>query len=227
MIVATLQVTVAGNRTRLTIFSDHILSRHLVDRPVPLLSLPMTMYPEISQSDWLALLQRINREIGLLSNVERDWLQERLALIAADQVALDELFSKAGGAESCAGCDGACCGCGRHHLTLTNLLAYLFDGEDPPAPDFSSTCPYLSDLGCRLPAARRPYNCITFFCEALDDRLDSVERARLQTLDRQLRSQYQLIAERYPAASLRGLWIGLERVGGGQLLGSLAKDVVE
>lgn len=224
MIVAPQQVTAAGNRTRLTVVSDHI--RHLADRPVPLLFSPMTEQFEIDQADWPELLRRINREIATLSKVELEWLKMRLAIIAETQLAFDELFSKAGGAESCAGCDGACCGCGRHHITLTNLLAYLLEGEEPPAPDFSSTCPYLGDLGCRLPVTRRPYNCITFFCETLDDRLDSVDRERLRILDHQLRNEYQLVADRYPVASLRGLLIGLKRVGSGQLLRSSDKDML-
>jgi hypothetical protein len=200
--------------------------RHQVVRPVPLLYPLMTRHFEIFPVDWPALLLRINRGIAMLSNVERQWLKERLALIAATQRALDELFSKAGGAESCAGCDGACCGCGRHHITLTNLLAYLLEGQEPPVPDFNRTCPYLGDYGCRLPVDRRPYNCITFFCEILDDRLDSADRERLLNLDRQLRREYQLVAERYPVASLRGLWIALERADGDQLLRSSGQDVI-
>lgn len=175
---------------------------------------------------WQDVLQRISAEVVSLDEVERDWLKARLAVIEATQLALDELFRKVGGVEACAGCDGACCGCGRHHVTLTNLLAYLLSGEDPPPPDFSRTCPYLGDHGCRLPVTRRPYNCITFFCETLDDCLTAADRDLLSVLDRQLRSEYQRIAERYPTASLRGLWIALERAGIGPLL-LTAKNVVE
>lgn len=186
----------------------------------------MTNLQKTSHLDWPSLLQEIKDELESLSESDRGWIKARLAAIEGIQITLDELFRKVGGAESCAECDGACCGCGRHHFTLTNLLAYLLEGEDPPAPDFSRTCPYLGEIGCRLPVARRPYNCITFFCETLDDRLDHPERERLRTLDQQLRSQYLIIAERYPLASLRGLWIGLERAGDGQLLRSTDKDVL-
>jgi hypothetical protein len=193
---------------------------------VPFLSELMTEQTKTSQPDWPVVLQRINRDLAMLSNDELDWLKARLRVIEVTQMALDGLFCKAGGVESCAGCDGACCGCGRHHITLTNLLAYLLEGEEPPVPDFNSTCPYLGDQGCRLPVARRPYNCITFFCETLDDRLDSADREQLRILDGQLRSEYQRVAERYPLASLRGLWIALERAGSGQLL-CLAENVLE
>jgi hypothetical protein len=187
----------------------------------------MTKINRDHQLDWPALLQRINHELAMLDAVERAWLKDRLAVIAATQKVLDELFGKAGGNESCAGCNGACCACGRHHITLTNLMAYLLEGEDPPVPNFNSTCPFLGPSGCRLTVARRPYNCITFFCETLEDRLDPVECEQLRSLDRKLRNEYERVAARYPAASLRGLWIALERVGGGQLLRSATKVMIE
>jgi hypothetical protein len=177
--------------------------------------------------EWSALLQRINSEIETLDATERGWLNERLAAIASLQIALDELFFKAGGNNACAGCEGACCGCGRHHITLTNLLGYLLAGEVPPTPDFSRTCPFLGEQGCCLPVARRPYNCITFFCETLEDRLDADQCGQLRALDRQLRSEYQRVADRYPAASLRGIWIALERIGNGRLLRSIDKDMLK
>lgn len=192
---------------------------------MPLLSEVMTGNAQSNWPDWPAVLQRINHDLTALSQVERDWLKEHLAVIDATQLALDALFCKVGGADACAGCDGACCACGRHHITLTNLLAYLLQGEVPPVPDFSCACPYLGEQGCLLPVAKRPYNCITFFCEILDDQLDSVDREQLRTLDHQLRREYQRVAERYPAATLRGLWIALERVGNGQLLCSVENVV--
>ena len=160
---------------------------------MPLLSEAMAGNFQTNWPDWPAVLQRINLELTVLSQIERDWLKERLAVIETTQLALDELFCKVGGLDACTGCDGACCVCGRHHITLTNLLAYLLQGEETPAPDFSCTCPYLGEQGCLLPVAKRPYNCITFFCETLDDRLDSVDREQLRTLDRQLRSENQRV----------------------------------
>lgn len=183
----------------------------------------MTKTPVI---DWPKTLKKITAEVSLLSNAERDWLGERLAVIEETQHSLNDLFLKAGGVEACTECDGACCGCGQHHVTLTNLLAYLLRGEDPPVPDFDQTCPYLSDQGCRLLVSRRPYNCITFFCETVDDRLDVIEREQLLELDKRLRSEYQRVAECYPGASLRGFWIALERIGDGPLLCS-PENVVE
>ena len=112
-------------------------------------------------------------------------------------------------------------------MTLTNLFAYLLEDEDPPTPDFRRTCPYLGDQGCLLPASRRPYNCITFFCETLEEQLGAKDCERLRSLDRRLRNEYLQVAARYPTASLRGLWIALQRVGDGALLQSNGKDMLK
>jgi hypothetical protein len=177
--------------------------------------------------DWHALLSALHSELSALDDGARLWLVRQVAEIGRLQAELDALFRSAGGPATCAACVDRCCGCGRHHLTLTNLLAYLLAGEAPPEPDFSCTCPFLAVKGCLLPVTRRPYNCITFFCETLDQRLDHGEREQLRRLDRQLRRTYQRVAERYPVASLRGLWIALERTRGGHLLSSLEQDVLK
>lgn len=179
------------------------------------------------QPDWPSVVQRVRQEVDALGYEERGWLCERIASIEELQQSLDELFRQAGGLDSCGVCDGSCCACGKHHLTLTNLLAYLLVDETPPVPSFECTCPFLGQEGCLLPVARRPYNCITFFCETLEDRLNTSEQEQLRALDRQLRKEYQLVEQRYPAATLRGLWIALERVGDGPLLRRQGQDVVE
>ena len=118
---------------------------------------------------------------------------------------------------------------GVHFLTelLVNIVAFLLEGETPLAPDFGKTCPFLGETGCVLPVAKRPYNCITFFCEALEDRLDEVRQQELRSLDRKLRAEYELVEQRYPAATLRGIWIGLERVSGQALLQRRDQVVVQ
>ena len=178
----------------------------------------MTREQKINPADWPALLQKLRDELVALDETDRQWLRDRLDFIAAVQMDLDDLFRAAGGARLCAECDGVCCGCGRHHVTLANLLAYLLADELPPAPDPDKTCPYLGESGCRLPVARRPYNCITFFCEQLEENLPEEGRQQLRLLDRRLRQEYQSLAERYPAASLRGIWIALERIDAGNIL---------
>lgn len=170
---------------------------------------------EAALTGWPELVHRVQEELLALDATEVLWLRTRVEAIARLQESLDLLFRKADGDRLCCDCDGACCGHGRHHLTLTNLLASLLGGETPPAPDFGNSCPYLGAAGCLLPVARRPYNCITFFCDQLEERLSDGDRLALRDLDRQLRHEYLAVAQRYPAASLRGLWIAMGQLGEG------------
>lgn len=177
--------------------------------------------------DWAALIKQLGEEFSALSRQERMWLEGRASAISLLQRDLDRLFQKAGGLQSCADCDGECCGCGRHHLTLINIIAFLLVGEIPPAPDFDNTCPFLGETGCLLPVERRPYNCITFFCETLEGRLDESGREELKALDRRLRGEYEMVERCYVLGTLRGIWIGLERIAGRPLLQRTDKDMVE
>ena len=198
----------------------------MAERRVPLI-VSMDKSLKKHPVNWLALIAQIRNELSVMPVKERAWLEARVAAIGEIQHALNRLFQKAGGIQACAVCDGECCDCGRHHLTLINIIAFLVDGDVPPAPDFENPCPFLGDRGCLLPAARRPYNCITFFCDTLDERLDEQGRREVEALDQQLRNEYERVEKRYPVATLRGIWMGLERVFGDQLLRRGDKEVVQ
>jgi hypothetical protein len=167
---------------------------------------------------WLQTLARARHELAELSTAQREWLSAQVARIGVLQVELDRLFHAIDGPAICTDCLGGCCSLAKHHLTLTNVLAYLLDGEDPPQPDYSLPCPMLGDQGCRLPAARRPFNCIIFLCEAVDRQLSSEHRDAFTRVEAELRTTYHAIAERCPGASLRGLLIAATRLGDRPLL---------
>lgn len=97
-------------------------------------------------------------------------------------------------------------------MTLANLLCYLQKGEQPPAADFSRTCPFLGDQGCLLVIESRPYNCISFVCDMIETSLTSPEVVDFYSLEQQLRAIYQEFAERYVGAGMTGLLIQSERL---------------
>jgi hypothetical protein len=167
---------------------------------------------------WEATVARARREVAALPVAERAWLARQVNRIGRLQQRLDRLFHALDGPRLCALCSGGCCGCAKHHTTLTNLLGYLLRGTEPPVPDFSRTCPFLGERGCRLPAAHRPFNCIIFFCETLDGRLSHAQRHRVTRTEAVLRATYQAIAVRHPGASLRGLLMAAARTGHRPLL---------
>jgi hypothetical protein len=167
---------------------------------------------------WAATLARSRRELAELSAGERRWLAVQVDRIGTLQTELDGLFRELDGPALCTGCLGGCCGHGKHHVTLTNLLSYLLRGEEPPEPDFAKSCPMLGALGCRLPSAHRPLNCIVFLCDEVDCHLTPGQRDRFAEIEAELRRTYHEVAERCPGASLRGLLIGAARVGDRPLL---------
>ncbi len=172
---------------------------------------------------WRGTVARARGELAALPAAEREWLQAQVALIGSLQEELDGWFRAIDGVRICTDCRGGCCSRAKHHVTLTNLLAFLLAGEEPPLPDYSLPCPFLGATGCLFPPARRPFNCIIFFCEELDRQLNGEQRRVLEGIEAQLRRIYQSIAERCPGASLRGLLIGAERVGDATLLQSCAR----
>jgi len=161
---------------------------------------------------WQDCLMRVRAEFAALPATEREWLNRHLQDIQARQRQLHTFFQRAEGARHCAACGGDCCEKGRNHLTLVNLLGYLAEGEEPPQPDFTATCPFLAPTGCRIDVPRRPFNCITFNCDVVEDALDEVGRADFYRLEAQLRQDYEAFDRRYAGSSLRGLLIRAERL---------------
>ena len=161
---------------------------------------------------WSVVVGSVRREFTALPAAERKWLEPRLNEVAALQEEMHSLFLGARGAQHCRDCQGLCCDCGRNHLTLVNLLGLLLDGASLPEPDFTRPCPFLSPSGCLLPAKRRPFNCVTFFCETVESELSAVARQRFAAGERRLRDLYESFDSRYAGSSLRGLFIRAERL---------------
>lgn len=167
---------------------------------------------------WRQLRIRLDEEISRLAPAETAWLKANLKQVAACQRQLHAFFLQAGGAQLCRDCAGNCCGYGKNHLTLVNLLGYLVAGEAVPDPDFARTCPFLGDTGCRHDVGRRPFNCVTFLCEAVEERLDSSSRESFYCHERQLRQLYAEFDRRYAGSGLCGIFIRAESLAGRSFL---------
>ncbi|PLY12260.1 MAG: hypothetical protein C0624_01130 [Desulfuromonas sp.] len=150
---------------------------------------------------------------------ERQWQKQHIDQVVALKDQLHQLFVAAGGLEGCAECDGACCARGQHHMTLVEVLSALLRNRPLPSPDPAVTCPFLTLEGCSLEPGLRPFNCVTFNCEIVEEHLTAEQVARFYALERELRALYEVFEERYAGASLRGLVIRSRRLGGRRLLG--------
>lgn len=167
---------------------------------------------------WRTIVKQVESEYRLLPETEKHWIARRLDKIASLQRELDRLFTKADGEQSCGTCLGECCVKGHNHMTLANLLAFLQQGELPPPADFSRTCPFLGERGCLLGIEERPYNCISFVCDIIENSLTSEEIDQFYRQEGQLRAIYLEFAERYVGGGLTGLLLQWQRLGGQNFL---------
>jgi hypothetical protein len=163
------------------------------------------MNPQQRQQLWRRIVAQVTTELAVLPATERRWLEQQLQQIADLQERLHALFVLARGEELCRDCRGECCGHGSFHFNLANLLGYLVRDVPLLTPDFSASCPYLGGEGCQMPPGLRPFNCVTFICESIENRLDAGQQQQFYALEQQLRQAYLAFDARYQGSSLRGL----------------------
>jgi hypothetical protein len=167
---------------------------------------------------WQLILQQVTAAYRDLAEDEKNWICRQLQLIETLQQQLELLFQLAGGAQVCSGCQGDCCAKGHNHMTLANLLSFLQTDRLPPRADFSRTCPFLGRQGCLLPPASRPYNCISFVCDTIENALKPADLVEFYHLERLLRSYYLEFAARYRGAGMTGVLLQQEQLPGSAFL---------
>jgi len=134
---------------------------------------------------------------------------QKLHVLAAElrehKCAMQALVARVGAAGHCAGCGGECCVAGKYHFTRADLLVYLAFEEPLFEPLFDNgLCPYLGQAGCLIPVAFRPFNCITFNCERIEDLLSEDQLANFYRMERELRRCYGEIRSLFPEQTMYG-----------------------
>jgi hypothetical protein len=167
---------------------------------------------------WESGLAALRSDWACLADEEKSWIVTRLDAVERLQQGLHRLFVEGEGEEHCRKCGGLCCGHGKHHVTLVNLLFFISRNSDPPSPDFSATCPMLAAEGCRLSPGTRPFNCVTFACDSIEENMSSDVRAAFYAAERSLRHLYDEFAQRYAGAGMRGFLLARARLDGGSSL---------
>ncbi len=163
---------------------------------------------------WQAGCTALEEDWRRLADEERRWIRARLARIGALQERLQALFAAADGAAHCRLCRGACCDRGKYHVTLANLLALLAAGQAPPPFDAAAPCPMLDGEACRLGAAQRPFNCVTFVCGPVEDALGAAGAAEFYSCEKALRAVYEDFARRYAGGGMNGFLLAAARLAG-------------
>ncbi len=167
---------------------------------------------------WQQLVGQLKTEYEQLDLQEKTWIDQACSRIMLLQDQLDLLFRQGDGLKQCENCQGDCCALGHNHMTLANILLLISQSRDLPELNFASTCPLLGPQGCQLPAAQRPYNCISFLCDRIEDQLQTEEIAGFYRIEKELRALYRSFASRYTGGSMSGLLLAARRLQGGKFL---------
>ena len=168
----------------------------------------MKTTPADCQALWRKLTDKLQQEWLVLCDEDRAWISGKIRLLADKQRQLHHLVTAVDGENVCRDCGGACCEHGLYHPTLVTILAHLVVNHPLPVPDFEQSCPYLGVTNCQFPPHLRPYNCLTFICDKIDDRYTDDQHQAMLTLELELREIYEAFDSRYIGSNLRGLLNG-------------------
>lgn len=143
------------------------------------------------QELWSAATAAVKQEYEALQDRLKVRINELVAEIGILKARYQNLAATAHADQKCAQCLGACCGHGKHHFTVVDLLGYFACGAELFTPQFDSpVCPYHHGSGCLMSPALRPFNCIIFLCEELESALSQEAKAELADIEKELRRLY-------------------------------------
>jgi len=154
---------------------------------------------------WRAGVRGVTETYLALPYGLRERLRELTGALQEQRRAMQALVAEVGAAAHCASCGGECCVAGKYHFSKADLLVYLAAGEPLFTPLFENgLCPYLGRAGCLIQPGYRPFNCITFNCERIEDQLSEEELACFYRMERELRQSYGEIRSLFPQQSMHG-----------------------
>jgi hypothetical protein len=141
---------------------------------------------------WNLGVAAVRGKYATLSPAIHARLKKCAVAIKSRKKALHQIGAGVSAAEICAQCRGECCKSGKNHVTAVDLLVYLSDGRNIFTPCFEhDICPYLGENSCFMGPEYRPYNCVTFICERIEELLDPPEKERFYAVERELRVLYR------------------------------------
>ena len=158
---------------------------------------------------WAAATASVQAEYAALPPMLK---QEAARLLTEIGMLKQRSASLAAAGEFCEACRGLCCGFGRHHFSVVDLLAYLVAERQLFEPHFENPlCPYHNGRGCVMEPALRPFNCTIFICEQVDACLAASVKLELAEIEKQLRSLYSQLGQLLGNRFENGLLITYER----------------
>ncbi|HTP65581.1 MAG TPA: hypothetical protein VMJ66_09345 [Geobacteraceae bacterium] len=161
---------------------------------------------------WDRGVAAVRKEFAALGPALTRRLMVFAAAIKSRKVALHSAAEEAGAGAICGECRGECCHRGKNHVTVVDLLVYLCDGRELFTPCFErDICPYLAESGCIMDPEYRPYNCITFICERIEDGLEPSRKELFYGFEQELRTLYEEFERLFDNSFRYGLMRTMER----------------
>lgn len=146
----------------------------------------------------------IAREFNSLTPLQREEIIVDIAALMALKKSMHSQIDKVSGGDRCAVCRGECCKAGRYHVTAIDLLAFLVTDVPVFTPLFAKGwCPFLGGSGCLMAPEYRPFNCIIFNCDQIEELLDPAALQLFYCQEQELRRLYGTIRSRCASDLLR------------------------
>jgi hypothetical protein len=164
------------------------------------------------RNTWDLAVAAVTAEFAALPLEQQTLLAEMSEAVVVCKRELHAVVETVSAAGVCTACGGECCRTGKYHFTVVELLVHLVERKELFTPRFEQQfCPYLDERGCLMASAYRPFNCVIFNCEQLENQLTTAQKERLIRLERELRSLYAGFERLFGNRFMGGLLMNCER----------------
>lgn len=166
----------------------HLFSGNWRQEQDPAYGLLQPIFHGVSVTDqelWSAAAASVTKEYFALPALLKE---EVSGIVAKIGVLKKTSASLVDAGPHCEACRGICCGFGKNHFSVVDLLGYLVAEQKLFTPVFDNPlCPYHTGSGCIMTPALRPFNCTIFICDQIEDCLDAMVKHELADIEKQLR----------------------------------------
>lgn len=140
------------------------------------------------QQLWHLSIKRLNSLHTGISVETEPMMAQLLARYRKTKETLDAVIADIDAAAICRECAGQCCLNGKYRINVLDALARIA-AQIQTSADFvqKPICPYGTNAGCTMEAGLRPADCVSFICDAIDQKLSPQARLLIAEQEQILR----------------------------------------